>query len=120
VNALANEAALFVAPNRRGVEVEDDQLVWFMTMSQGYTHSWFNCPVTIIQGKNVRSFGSTPRYLRYDTYDGAFAATNHYKPHGGEPMNKLLVSICHAMGLTDVTTFGTSQFGSGPLPRLLS
>jgi hypothetical protein len=32
----------------------------------------------------------------------------------------LLVSICQAFGLTNVTTFGNTDVGSGPLPGLLT
>jgi hypothetical protein len=34
--------------------------------------------------------------------------------------NRLLVSICNAMGLTNVTTFGAMDIGSGPLPGLFA
>jgi hypothetical protein len=32
--------------------------------------------------------------------------------------NRLLVSICNAMGLPSVTKFGAMDMGSGPLPGL--
>jgi hypothetical protein len=34
--------------------------------------------------------------------------------------NRLLVSICNAMGLPNVTKFGTMDIGSGPLPGLFA
>jgi hypothetical protein len=35
-----------------------------------------------------------------------------------QPHNNLLVSICNAMGLADVTTFGIPGVCTGPLPGL--
>jgi hypothetical protein len=34
-------------------------------------------------------------------------------------MNKLLVSMCHAMGLTDVASFGETDIANGPLEEAL-
>ncbi|MBX7113652.1 MAG: hypothetical protein K1X64_04895 [Myxococcaceae bacterium] len=38
---------------------------------------------------------------------------------GGAYHNRLLVSVCHFMGRTEVNTFGNLDEGSGPLSGLL-
>ena len=45
--------------------------------------------------------------------------TGQYLSFDGEPHNKLMVSICQAMGLTN-DTFGKASFGAGPLAGLLA
>jgi hypothetical protein len=39
-------------------------------------------------------------------------------PGSGEPHNKLLTSIVHAMGVESVANVGMTEFGTGPLPGL--
>jgi len=42
-----------------------------------------------------------------------------YLSFEGEPHNKLMVSLCHAMGLSN-DSFGEASFGAGPLPGIAS
>jgi hypothetical protein len=41
-----------------------------------------------------------------------------YIPYKDVAHNNLLLSVCHAMGLSDVTTFGVPELCTGPLPGL--
>jgi hypothetical protein len=96
-------------------EVRDDTIVvWASEMSEGGTHSNYNIPLVIIQGAQVGAF-RTGRYLRWGEYD---PLTNYSEEHGGQPMNKVLVSLCHAMGLEDVASVGDPEIEGGPLEEL--
>ena len=89
-------------------------VVWGSEMSEGGTHSNRNVPIVIVQGSDFGYF-RTGRYLKWGTWD-PIADFNQYK--GGVPMNKVLVSICHAMGLEDVTSVGDTTIEGGPLEEL--
>jgi hypothetical protein len=43
----------------------------------------------------------------YGTSQAAFPASCYH--------NRLLVSMCHAMGLSDINTYGATDVGTGPL-----
>jgi hypothetical protein len=94
--------------------------VWASEMAEGGTHSNRNVPVVVVQGADVAAF-RTGRYLRWGTWDpfATIAANSNNAEHGGEPSNKLLVSICQAMGMSDIDRVGDSRIESGPLPRLV-
>lgn len=49
---------------------------------------------------------------------GGALRTGRYLKTTGGTSNRLFVSICHAMGLTDVQRFGDTDTGSGPLGGL--
>jgi len=39
----------------------------------------------------------------------------------GTPNNRVLLSLCHAMGMTDVKTFGNAKFCTdGPIKELIA
>jgi hypothetical protein len=89
-------------------------LVWASEMSEGGTHSNRNVPIVMVQGAEYGSF-SAGRYLRWGAYD---PIENFSDNTGGEPMNKLLVSICQSMGLTDIDEVGDTTISTGPLKEL--
>ena len=39
---------------------------------------------------------------------------------GGTPHNGLLISLINAMGVTDLTGFGSPKFNKGPIPGFLA
>ena len=89
-------------------------VVWASEMSEGGTHSNRNVPVVMVQGDDFGEF-TTGRYLRWGEFD-PYGNSRAYT--GGQPMSKVLVSLCHAMGLTDVTTVGDPSVSTGPLEEL--
>ncbi len=48
---------------------------------------------------------------------GGYFKMGRYMKYADLPHNNLLVSVCNAMGLDDVTTFGIPGVCTGPLPR---
>ena len=69
----------------------------------------------IIVAGNADGYFKTGRYLKWGSYDAAAADHNE---HNGKSNNDLLISLCHAMGLTETTTFGNPDYATGPLPGL--
>ena len=94
--------------------LDNTLLVWASEMSEGGTHSNRNVPIVMVQGAEFGSF-SAGRYLRWGAYD---PIENFKDNTGGVPMNKLLVSICQSMGLTDVNEVGDATISTGPLTEL--
>ena len=86
-------------PDPAGGSLLDSTLVvWAKEMGDGRLHDCFSVPF-VLAGGGVFQPG---RYLKF----------------GGVPHQKLLVSICQAMGLTN-QTFGDATKGQGPLDGLL-
>jgi hypothetical protein len=99
-------------------EVRDNTLlVWSTAMSEGGNHSNRNVPVVIHQG-SAMSYFKTGAYLRWGDFDPLAARNGHNAYHGGVPMNRLLVSMCHAMDCHDVRSFGEPDIDSRPLEEL--
>lgn len=94
--------------------LDNTLMVWSSEMSEGGTHSNRNVPTVIVQGSNVRAF-RTGRWLRWGHFD---PLNNPNADTGGIPMNRLLVSLCHAMGLSDVTRVGDASFAQDPIAEL--
>ncbi len=119
--ALVNR--LSAIPEGGGTMMDNTLIVWSSPTATGINHTSRNVPVVMLQGDN--GYFKTGRYLRWGEYgndrtqEGKTGISGWWnKEHGGQPMNRLLVSICHAMGLSDVDTVGMPEFGSGPLDRL--
>ena len=99
--------------------LDDAIVVWAHSMSSGWAHTNRNIPVIMVQGSNVDYF--TPgRYLRWGTYEDLGSCTGSCQddaraPHGGEPLHKLMVSVCQAMGLADIEAVGDPDFPQGEL-----
>jgi hypothetical protein len=87
-------------PGRDGSMLDHSVVMWCAENSKSNNHSPDNMPY-VIAGSGGGYF-RTGRYLQYD----------------GEPHNKLFVSICHALGMEDVSEFGHAQYGTGPLTNM--
>jgi hypothetical protein len=67
---------------------------------------------------NSHSFHSTP-FIAAGGAGGAFATGRYLEFSEKLDHNRLLVSICHAFGMSSVDTFGNTDVGHGPLPGFL-
>ena len=74
-------------------------VVWAQEMGDGRLHDCVSVPFVLAGAPGVVDLGK-------------------YKSFGGAPHQKLLVSICHALGL-DNMTFGDPSHGTGPLSGVL-
>ena len=82
--------------------LDDTVLLWGNELGAGNTHTYKDIPWLLATGSAAFETG---RFLRYDGE--------------GQPHNNLLLSLCHAMGLTDLQSFGIPGVYTGPLPGLL-
>jgi hypothetical protein len=89
-------------PEGNGSLLDNTMVVWGSELGTGNTHSFKSTPF-VVAGGAAGAF-ATGRYLEY----------NEMLDH-----NRLLVSICQAMGLPGVDTFGDTDVGMGPLPNFL-
>jgi len=92
--------------------LQDTLVVWGSAMAVADLHTSWNLPVVVVDGTGHFDAG---RYLRWGSYTGGYTEST------GVSSNKLLVSICHAMGLGDVESFGNLQdpaLMTGPLDGL--
>jgi len=85
-----------------GTLLDNTLVVWGTELGEGRTHSFKSTPFVTAGGAGGAI--ATGRYLEYEE------KVDH---------NRLLVAICHAMGLSDVKTFGNIDKGTGPIARLL-
>ncbi|MDD9933339.1 MAG: DUF1552 domain-containing protein [Myxococcales bacterium] len=85
-------------PGADGSMLDHTLVVWAKELADGRLHDNVSVPFVLA---GAPGYLRTGRYLRFD----------------GEPHQKLLVSICHAMGL-DNPTFGDPSHGTGPLSGL--
>ena len=94
---------LAATPDADGTSVLDNTLViWGSELGVGWSHSLDNVPFLFAGGASGRLRGG--RYLKVkDTQT-----------------NRVLVTALHAMGLTDVETYGSTDTGSGPIPGVLA
>jgi len=86
-------------PDGEGSMLDNSCVVWAQELGDGRLHDCVSVPF-IIAGKAGGAL-EPGRYLQY----------------GSQPHQKLLVSICHAMGLTN-PVFGDPSHGAGPLSGL--
>ncbi len=89
---------LAAVPEGDGTVLDNTLVVWGSEIGVGNSHTFENVPFVLAGGA------------------GGAIETGRYLQFGGVEHNRLLVSICHAFGLSDVTTFGSTDKGSGPLP----
>ncbi len=95
--------------NKLAPEVRDQSLVvWGSEMSEPGYHSNRNVPIVLIQGNTFGSFRAG-RYLKW----GSFSVASSHAPTGGPHTNQLLVSMCNAMGLNDITRVGDVNVPGG-------
>ena len=84
-----------------GSSLLDHSLVlWGNELGVGNSHTYMNIPWVLAGGAG--GYLKTGRALKFPDL----------------PHNDLLVSVCNAMGLDDVTTFGIPGVCTGPLPNL--
>jgi hypothetical protein len=88
-------------PEGDGTLLDNSLVVWGSELGKGNSHSFERVPFIVAGGAAGQLTGG--RYLEYD----------------GVPHNRLLVSLCQLMGLTDVTSFGSTDTGTGGLPGLV-
>ncbi|TKD09474.1 DUF1552 domain-containing protein [Polyangium fumosum] len=82
-----------------GMLLDSTVVLWCKELGDSRLHDCKSVPFVLAGGGGL----STGRYLNF----------------GGAPHNRLLVSVCQALGL-DNETFGDPQKGSGPLPELFA
>ena len=77
-------------------------LLWGNELGVGNTHTYRDIPWVLAGGAG--GYYKMGRYIKYADL----------------PHNNLLVSVCNAMGLEDVTTFGIPGVCTGALPGLVA
>jgi hypothetical protein len=95
-------------PEGSGTMLDSSVVLYCSDLGDPASHSTFSIPY-ILAGK-ASGHLKTGRYIRYSA--GEILKKN------GVRHNDLLVSLCHAMGLSSVTTFGNPAFCRGPLANL--
>ncbi len=80
--------------------LDNTVLLWGNELGVGNTHDYRNIPWMLAGGA------------------GGYLNSGRYLQFADVPHNNLLVSICNAMGFSDVTTFGIPGVCTGPLPGL--
>jgi hypothetical protein len=91
-------------PEGDGTVLDHSLVVWGSEIAKGNSHSFDSLPFVVAGG--AAGTLKTGQFLRF----GKGAAYH----------NQLLVSIAQAMGLSNVTKFGTNDRGGGALPGLLA
>lgn len=86
-------------PDGSGSMLQSSLVVWCKEMGDSRLHNCLSVPF-VLAGQ-AGGYLDTGRYLKFDK----------------QPHTKLLVSICHAMGLNN-GTFGDPSYGTGPLSGL--
>lgn len=87
---------------------------WTNEQNKGNNHSRFTMPYVLAGGAG--GYFNTGRYIKY------FDDSDEDEENAGEPPtdighNRLLVSLCNAMGI-ETEEFGDPRFGTGPLDGL--
>jgi hypothetical protein len=98
---LIGRMAAMPEPGGDGTLLDNSLVVWAKEMGDGRLHDCLSVPFVLAGGAG--GCMRTDRYLRF---------TN--MPH-----QRLLVTLCHAMGM-DNPTFGDPSRGAGPLPEVLA
>jgi hypothetical protein len=94
---------LAAIPEGDGTLLDNCLVVWGSELGKGNSHSFHSTPFVAAGGASGAF--ATGRYLEF----------NEMLDH-----NRLLVSMCQAMGLSQIDTFGNTDVGKGPLPGLLA
>jgi hypothetical protein len=87
-------------PEGDGTLLDNCMVVWGNELAKGNAHNHYPVPFVIAGGA------------------GGYLDPGRVVDCGDTPHNRLLVSICHAMGLTGVQSYGDMDTGTGPLPGL--
>lgn len=94
--------ALYNTQEGDGTMLDNTLLVWGNELGKGNSHSLGGMP--FVMAGNLAGY--------FDTGRAVLAS--------GVEHNRLLVSICNAMGREDVDSYGETDTGTGPLPDLTS
>ena len=94
--------ALAAVPEGGGTMLDNTLVVWGNELGRGNNHSETRIPFVLAGGA------------------GGAIQTGRWLRRGPLFHNRLLVSICNAMGMTEVDTFGDTDEGSGGFPDLVS
>jgi Protein of unknown function (DUF1552) len=86
-----------------GTMLDNTMVVWGSELGKGNSHSFAQVPFVIAGGAG-----------------GALRPGRFLQFGAGVAHNRLLVSICHAMGATSINTIGNTDTGTGPLTGLLA
>jgi len=92
--------AMAAIPEGNGTVLDNTLIVWGNELSRGNSHG--NRPVPFVLLGGASGALDMGRYLQFDN-------VRH---------NRLLVSLCHAMGMDEQETFGNTDGGSGGLAGL--
>lgn len=96
--------ALDAMPEGEGETLLDHSVVlWVNELGKGNVHTYDDIPI-VMAGKLHGKLVTGNRHVRY--------GTRH--------TNDLLITLAHAFGFTDTTTFGIPELCSGPLTELLA
>ena len=87
-------------PEGDGTMLDNTFVVWANELGDGRYHRTENIPFVLAGGA------------------GGYFETGRFIRAGGQDHNRLLVSMCHAMGQTDVEAFGKEGLQTGPLVGL--
>jgi hypothetical protein len=93
-------AKLDAVPEGTGTLLDNSIVVWGSELGDAYTHNPEPTPFIVAGGAGVLKVG------QHLDCQGAYH-------------NRLLVTLCHALGAPDVTTFGHSDMGQGQLSGLI-
>ena len=92
--------ALAAIPEGNGTMLDNTLVGWSNALGRGNSHTSFQVPYVLA--------GSA----------GGYFQTGRFLDYGDASANRLLVSVCNAMGLPEITTYGDMDPGSGPLEGL--
>jgi hypothetical protein len=90
-------AKLDAIPEGNGTVLDNTLVVWSSEVGKGNNHSFSKLPVVLAGGL------------------GGAVVTGRYLQYNNVPHNRLLVALCHAMGLDQVQKFGSTDQGMGSL-----
>lgn len=93
-------AKLDAVPEGSGTLLDNSIVVWGSELGDAYAHNPEPTPFIVAGGAGVLKVG------QHLDCQGAYH-------------NRLLVTLCHALGATEVTKFGQSDSGTGALPGLI-
>jgi hypothetical protein len=102
-------------PEGNGTMLDNCLVVWGSEIGKGNIHSL--TPTPFITAGGAGGAVPTGRFLTYSTAPPAMFGTSQAAFPASCYHNRLLVSICHAMGLSDIMTFGNTDIGTGPLDQ---
>ena len=105
---------LAAVPEGNGTLLDNCTVLFTSAMGYSQGHANYSIP-TILAGRGG-GFLSAGRRVTYGNFDPG----RPHDAHGGRDNNGLLVTLCHAMGLTDVTTFGDPSYDQSLLSEIIA